>query len=88
MPAVVVYTRSLNPHLPKHEPPASWRDRLRALRNLPPLLAMVWETSPFLATVSLLARLLWALVPLGMLWVAKLLRRPRSRRRKRQNRRS
>ena len=34
---------------------------------------MVWETSPFLALASLACRLIWALVPLGMLWVAKLI---------------
>ncbi|MBL8241406.1 MAG: ABC transporter ATP-binding protein [Bryobacterales bacterium] len=63
----------MNPHPRKADPPASWAERLRALRNLPPLLAMVWETSPSLASVSLLCRLVWALVPLGMLWVAKLI---------------
>lgn len=62
----------MNPHGPK-DPPASWRERLQALRNLPPLLAMVWETSPALALASLFCRLLWSLVPLGMLWVAKLI---------------
>lgn len=34
---------------------------------------MVWETSPSLTIVSLISRLLWALVPVGMLWVAKLI---------------
>ncbi len=63
----------MNPHAPKADPPASWRDRLHALRNLPPLLAMVWETSPILCVISLFCRLLWSLVPLGTLWVAKLI---------------
>lgn len=63
----------MNPHVPKGDPPASWRERLHALRNLPPLLRMVWETSPLLASASLACRLVWALVPLGMLWVAKLI---------------
>jgi ATP-binding cassette, subfamily B, bacterial len=63
----------MHPHGAQPEPPASWRDRLRALSNLPPLLKMVWETSPVLVCVSLAARLLWALVPLGMLWVGKLI---------------
>jgi len=63
----------MNPHVPKADPPASWHDRFQALRNLPPLLRMVWETSPFLAVVSVACRLIWALVPLGMLWVAKLI---------------
>ncbi|MBM3753725.1 MAG: ABC transporter ATP-binding protein [Acidobacteria bacterium] len=34
---------------------------------------MVWETSPSLALVSLICRLLWALTPVGMLWVGKLI---------------
>lgn len=34
---------------------------------------MVWETSPALAMVSLICRLLWALTPVGMLWVGKLI---------------
>ena len=63
----------MNPHVPKADPPSSWHDRFQALRNLPPLLRMVWETSPFLAVVSVACRLIWALVPLGMLWVAKLI---------------
>jgi len=63
----------MNPHVHNNEPPASWRDRLQALHNLPPLLKMVWETSPFLAVSALLCRLVWALVPVGMLWVAKLI---------------
>jgi ATP-binding cassette, subfamily B, bacterial len=67
----------MNPHGPppglNPDSQSSWSDRLRALRNLPPLLRMVWETSPWLASTSLACRLLWALVPLGMLWVAKLI---------------
>ena len=34
---------------------------------------MVWETSPALALISLVCRLLWALTPVGMLWVGKLI---------------
>ena len=30
---------SMNPHLPKPDAPVTWRDRIRALRNIPPLLA-------------------------------------------------
>lgn len=63
----------MHPHGAQNEPPAGWGERLRALRNLPPLLKMVWETSPALVCVSLATRLIWALVPLGMLWVGKLI---------------
>ena len=56
-------------------PPAetSWRDRLRALRNIPPLAAMVWETSPPLAVASILLRLLASFQPVAFLWIAKLI---------------
>src|SRR6185503_717472 len=62
----------MNPHAPK-EPPTSWRDRIKALRNIPPLLRMVWATSPSLAVGGLLLRLLLAVLPVTMLWVSKLI---------------
>lgn len=63
----------MTPSTAKPEPPSTWRDRLRALRNLPPLLRMVWDTSPRLVVASLLCRLFLALIPVAMLWVAKLI---------------
>ena len=51
----------------------SWRDRLSALRNVRPLLRMVWDTSPPLVLASIVFRLLRALLPLAMLWVSKLI---------------
>lgn len=54
-------------------PPQSWRDRLRALANVPPLLRMVWETSPLLTTGTLSLRLISAGIPVAQLWVAKLI---------------
>uniref|UniRef100_Q01Y17 ABC transporter related n=1 Tax=Solibacter usitatus (strain Ellin6076) TaxID=234267 RepID=Q01Y17_SOLUE len=51
----------------------SWRDRLSALGNVRPLLRMVWDTSPPLVLASIVFRLLRALLPLGMLWVSKLI---------------
>ncbi|MBV9612676.1 MAG: ABC transporter ATP-binding protein [Acidobacteriaceae bacterium] len=55
------------------EPPRGWRERLDALRNVPPLLKMVWETSPVLSLSTLLLRGVAALFPLATLWVAKLI---------------
>src|ERR1700744_219157 len=55
------------------ETPQSWRQRFQALRNVPPLLRMVWGTSKPLATGSLLLRAISALFPLGTLWVSKLI---------------
>jgi len=51
----------------------TWRERLASLRNVRPLLAMVWETSPPLVVASVVFRLFRALLPLAMLWVSKLI---------------
>ncbi len=53
--------------------PQTWRERLQALRNVPPLLKMVWETSPSLAFSTLFLRCLSAFFPLATLWVSKLI---------------
>jgi ATP-binding cassette subfamily B protein len=58
---------------PPNEPAASWRERLRALRHLPRLLRLVWETEPRYVVAILLLRVARALVPLGVLWVGKLI---------------
>jgi ATP-binding cassette subfamily B protein len=43
-----------HPPLPKSaDAPVTWRERLRALRNVPPLLRMVWDTSPALTTATI-----------------------------------
>jgi ATP-binding cassette subfamily B protein len=63
----------MNPHAPKSETPLSWRDRLQALSNLPPLLKMVWDTSPWLVSSSLVLRLISSVLPLAQLWVGKLI---------------
>ncbi len=63
----------MHPPLPKKEVPSGWKPRLAALKNVPPLLRMVWSTSPLLTTASLVLRLLAALLPLATLWVAKLI---------------
>ncbi len=59
--------------MPKRDAPTGWRERWSALSNIPPLLSMVWATSPPLLIASLALRLLRAMVPLGVLWVAKLI---------------
>ncbi|MCA0270349.1 MAG: ABC transporter ATP-binding protein/permease [Bacteroidetes bacterium] len=50
----------------------SWRQRVGALRNVPPLLRLVWQTSPALTTANLLPRLVRAFLPVAMLYVGKL----------------
>jgi ATP-binding cassette subfamily B protein len=60
--------------MPKRRgPPAGWRERLASLRNIRPLLVLVWETGPLLTVLSIAMRLVKALVPVAMLWVSKLI---------------
>ncbi len=59
------------PPRPAQELP--WRARLASLRNVRPLLRMVWETSPPLVVATTVFRLFRALLPLAMLWVSKLI---------------
>jgi ATP-binding cassette subfamily B protein len=48
-----------------------WRERLRALRNIPPLLGIVWRSGPPVVSANLVFRLAAALVPILMLAVSK-----------------
>jgi ATP-binding cassette subfamily B protein len=51
----------------------SWRERLGALRNLPPFLKLVWDTSPLYTALTLALRLMRALTPVATLYVGKLI---------------
>jgi ATP-binding cassette subfamily B protein len=53
--------------------PTSWRERLGALRNLPPFLAMVWGSSRLLTATTVAVRLARALLPVATLFVGKLI---------------
>ncbi len=66
------------PHAPS--PPVStnrkrpsFRERMNAMRNLPPFLRQIWQTSPALTLASLCLRLVRALLPVAMLYVGKLI---------------
>lgn len=67
------YTAGMHPALSRRNPPVSVAERVRALRYLPPLLRLVWETCPALTVASVLLRVAKSLVPLGALWVGKLI---------------
>jgi ATP-binding cassette subfamily B protein len=54
-------------------PPPSWRERVRALKHLPRLLTLVWQTEPRYVVGILLLRLARAGVPVAVLWVGKLI---------------
>lgn len=51
----------------------SWNERVRALRNLPPILKLAWKTGPGIITAGLALRLASAVIPVGMLWIGKLI---------------
>jgi len=55
------------------EPPKPLRERIRSLRHLPRLLRLVWDTHRGYASVMVGLRLFRALVPVGVLWVGKLI---------------
>ncbi len=63
------------PGAPGLSPPArrSWRERLGALRNLPPFLRLIWDTSPLYTLLTLGLRLVRALLPVATLFVGKLI---------------
>src|SRR6201996_4977362 len=49
---------------------SAWGDRVRALRNLPPLLRILWESGPIVVTWGILLRIIVAFAPLGIAAVA------------------
>jgi ATP-binding cassette subfamily B protein len=58
---------------PLADPDATWREKLQALRHLPKLLRMVWETNPGYVVGILLLRVARSAVPLAVLWIGKLI---------------
>ena len=52
---------------------SSFRERVGALRNLRPFLAMVWATSPSLTATTIALRLMRALLPVATLYIGKLI---------------
>jgi ATP-binding cassette, subfamily B, bacterial len=51
--------------------PSRWNERVRALRNIPPLFRIVWKSAPKVVVSSLTCRVVVALMPVVMLWVTK-----------------
>ena len=49
---------------------SGWRERLTALRNVPPVLKIVWESGPVVVSLGLVFRLISALVPVAATWIA------------------
>ena len=59
--------------MPPPPPPQTFRERLGALRNIPPYLKLVWETSPGIAVAQVTLRMVRALIPVAALYVGSLI---------------
>ena len=54
-------------------PDPTWGDRIRALRYVPKLIKLVWNTHPAYTSVMTVLRVARAFVPVAALWVGKLI---------------
>ncbi len=52
---------------------SGWGERLSALRHLPPVLRIVWRSGPLVVALGLVFRALASLLPIALLWIAKLI---------------
>ncbi|MGC2322863.1 MAG: ABC transporter ATP-binding protein [Terriglobales bacterium] len=52
---------------------SAWDERVSALRNVPPVLKIVWRSGPTVVALGLLARVVVSLLPLALLAITKLI---------------
>jgi ATP-binding cassette, subfamily B, bacterial len=52
---------------------SDWQDRLSALRNVPVVLRIVWESGASVVAFNLIFRIFSSLLPMALLWVTKLI---------------
>jgi len=52
---------------------SGWHERLAALRNVPPVLRIVWDSGPLVVSLGLVFRLIASLIPILALWITKLI---------------
>jgi ATP-binding cassette subfamily B protein len=57
----------------RNEEPASWKDRLAAVRYVPELFRLIWRTHRGFATAMMILRVLRSVVPVATFWVGKLI---------------
>ena len=55
----------------KPAPLPNWSERVRALKNIPPVLRFVWDAAPGIVVSNLFFRVAAALIPLSILAVTK-----------------
>jgi ATP-binding cassette subfamily B protein len=72
---MTVPARMIDPRapIPEVERPRNMRERLEALRYLPQLVRLVWQTHRAFTGAMILLRLVRAFVPVATLWAAKLI---------------
>jgi len=51
----------------------SWGERISALRNVPAVLKIVWDSGPAVVIFGLISRLFSSLLPVVLLWITKLI---------------
>jgi ATP-binding cassette subfamily B protein len=64
-PEVSGETSETLPEAPQ-QPASAWGDRLRALRNVPPVLHFVWESGPAVVFWNIAIRIIVAFLPVGI----------------------
>jgi ATP-binding cassette subfamily B protein len=52
---------------------SSWQERLTALRNVPPILKIVWRSGPGVVSFGIVARIVAALLPIAIGYIPKLI---------------
>jgi ATP-binding cassette, subfamily B, bacterial len=50
-----------------------WRERVAALRNVPPILKIVWQSGPGVVAFGIIVRIVAALLPIALAYVPKLI---------------
>jgi ATP-binding cassette subfamily B protein len=50
-----------------------WRERISALRNVPAVLRIVWDSGRTVVVLSVVFRVVASVLPLGLLWITKLI---------------
>ncbi|MFZ0321518.1 MAG: ABC transporter ATP-binding protein [Candidatus Sulfotelmatobacter sp.] len=50
-----------------------WQERISALRNVPAVLKIVWDSGPGVVVFGLVSRVFSSLFPVGLLWITKLI---------------
>jgi ATP-binding cassette subfamily B protein len=52
---------------------SGWQERISALRNVPAVLKIVWDSGPGVVTFGLVSRVFASFLPVGLLWITKLI---------------